>query len=139
MRDKGKVAAIKVAKSSTCPRRVGAALLSGNRIINISSNKLKTHPLQKQLNSRLLPYNNRGFLHAEVSVLNDSPYTKGLDLYVARVLADGSLAIARPCPACWEAIKLAGIKRVFWSEAGYWQGQLTSSPLEFHKRYLKVS
>lgn len=140
MRKNGKLAAIKAAKSSTCSERMGAALLSGNKVIATSPNKDKSHPLQKYLNNKYLSFRSRDHLHAEIAVITScNSDIKGLDLYVVRLLFDDSLAIAKPCPACWAAIKKAGIRRVYWYEYKCWKRQLVDEPVEFHKRYTKNS
>lgn len=40
---------------------------------------------------------------------------KGADLYVVRVLANGSLANAHPCPDCMQHLIRAGIGRIYFS------------------------
>lgn len=63
-------------------------------------------------------------IHSEISALirsakmwrigNDDP--KDYRMYVARVLADGTPANARPCEGCMAAIAEFGIKEVYWTE-----------------------
>lgn len=63
-------------------------------------------------------------IHSEIAALiraakmwrigNDDP--KDYKMYIARVLADGSPALARPCPGCMAAITEFGITQVSWTE-----------------------
>jgi deoxycytidylate deaminase len=41
---------------------------------------------------------------------------KGTVLYVVRILADGSLAMAKPCLLCQEIINAAGVAKVYYSD-----------------------
>jgi deoxycytidylate deaminase len=56
----------------------------------------------------------RTFLHAEIDALIRAEF-KATDLYVARVLKDGSPALAKPCPICRLAMKRAGVLRVHYT------------------------
>jgi len=72
------------------------------------------------------------WLHAEidciVKVVNryGTEALKDSELYVARVLKDGSLANSQPCEGCQRAIEAFQIKRVFYTTTKGWidvQGQ----------------
>ena len=54
--------------------------------------------------------------HAEIMALTHA-YTdaEGADAFSIRVRKSGLLGMARPCPACMQALKLAGIRRVQYS------------------------
>jgi len=41
--------------------------------------------------------------------------TNRIDIYVVRIRADGLLANAKPCAVCLDALRSAGIRRVFYS------------------------
>lgn len=41
---------------------------------------------------------------------------RGSTVYVARTLADGSMAMARPCIHCWKALQSKGVERVYWTQ-----------------------
>jgi hypothetical protein len=59
---------------------------------------------------------------------------KGSTIYVARVNQTGDSRMARPCPNCYEALLLAGVKRVVYTtnDGGFkiekisWENLLTS-------------
>lgn len=75
----------------------------------------KTNPLQAKLAKRVgLP--EKTFLHAECQAITrlhreHKPYS----ILVTRVLKNGSYGLAKPCKICIEAIKLAGIKKVLYT------------------------
>lgn len=60
--------------------------------------------------------------HAEVRVLKKADI--GCTLYVARVLRDGTWAMAKPCNKCQTRIRNRGVKRVYYTigpdEWGVW-------------------
>lgn len=46
----------------------------------------------------------------------------GADLYVMRFRKNGSIGCSKPCSHCQEAIRTAGIRRVYYTDAnGNWQ------------------
>jgi deoxycytidylate deaminase len=51
--------------------------------------------------------------HAEARLVRKLNH--GSDIYVARVLRDGTVATARPCPKCQKAMRNRGINRVFYT------------------------
>lgn len=61
--------------------------------------------------------------HAESRVLRKAGY--GATLWVARVIRDGSWALAKPCIDCQILIKNRGVKRVYYTigpnEYGVWE------------------
>ena len=82
----------------------------------------KTHPFQKKMAdiagrdvSSERQHEYRIYLHAEISALVRAK--KPVEtLIVARIRhSDHSLALARPCPVCIEAIKQAGVKKVYFT------------------------
>jgi tRNA(Arg) A34 adenosine deaminase TadA len=91
--------------------RVGAVLIRRNRLITARHNSLKTHPAL----SRLTPWPN---LHAESAAILAAGFdnSEDADLFVVRVLKDGTRAMARPCDVCDGLIRQAGIRRVWFSD-----------------------
>lgn len=118
--------AAEVADQSTFDKyHLGCIAVLKNKIIAASSNKLKTHPLQKmydeyrEFNCRSDPKNMHS-LHAEIACLNMiKPYQeipfKDLELYVVRVRKDGNFGLARPCSACMNLIMSKGIRKIYYS------------------------
>ena len=105
--------AMAAATFSTAPRiglKVGAALLSGSRILSMGSNRWHTHP----------DSDNAEFtrsLHAEnVALLRRQHYAvpSRLTLFVARQREDGSLGCSRPCSNCMRLAHLAGVRRIWY-------------------------
>lgn len=113
-----------VAKESNFYRyHLGCIAVLKNKIIAASPNKLKTHTVQakydvyREFNCRSDPKNIHS-LHAEIACLNmikqDVCY-KDIEIYIVRLLRDGSLGMARPCPSCFQYIKQLGIRKIFYS------------------------
>jgi deoxycytidylate deaminase len=80
-----------------------------NQIVSIGFNKYKTSPKSNH------PYH---MIHAELSAILDNKFAdlKGCTAYVYRETRDGKMALARPCPSCLETLKLAGIKKICYSD-----------------------
>lgn len=75
---------------------------------------VKTHPRQKQL-ADCVGLEHKIYLHAEVSAIVKSS-AKIDTLIVTRILQHtDEIAMARPCPVCCEAIRQAGIKKVYFT------------------------
>ena len=110
------------------PVKVGSSIYRGNRCIASAVNSNKTNPKVVKYNS-VLPFEKVPFLHAEMAALISA--SKKIDvnelqyctLYVARKSAYGGnngCRLARPCPACMEAIREYGIKKVVYTtDTGY--------------------
>ena len=100
--------------------KVGASVYMGNRFISDAVNSNKTNPKVVQYNS-VLPFDKTPFLHAEMSALIkaskiiDTKDFKYCTLFIARKLNCNGYGMARPCPACREAIRQFGIKRVIYT------------------------
>lgn len=63
-------------------------------------------------------------IHAEDACLRKVPIMAGGDLYICRVVADGTLAISRPCDACMAIIKSKGIDTIhFINRQGSWTSE----------------
>lgn len=101
--------------------RVGAVVVSGNRVLSASCNSTKTRPLQFYYNiyRNFEDYKNSNSCeHAEISAL--SPLIgkeiewKDVSIYTYRKLKTGERACSRPCPACSKLIKDLGIRNVYF-------------------------
>lgn len=101
----------------------------GNKVIAVGYNQLKTSPVQKKYNKYRMgefpPHVHNDTLHAEIDALNKGSYLnvdwKDVIIYVGRADKAGNPRLAKPCPACLEAIKERGIKRIYYTtnENGY--------------------
>lgn len=109
---------------------LGCIAVLKNKVIASASNKLKTHPLQKEYDDKYRQFNclsnpkNMYSLHAEIACLKqlrgqDINY-KDLELYIVRLRKDTKYGMARPCSACMNLIKSMGIKKIFYTtNAGF--------------------
>lgn len=52
-------------------------------------------------------------IHAEARLVRKLDY--GSDVYVVRVMRSGELGIARPCIKCQNALRIRGVRRVYYS------------------------
>lgn len=104
--------ALKIAAKSAHPiAKIGCVMVNGNRVISIGINRHKTHP--KQL-SHHCSGQYAGSIHAELDAIL-SGEAKGCTLYVARVMADGSSGLAKPCHICETICMAAGIKKIVFT------------------------
>lgn len=111
--------AISAAKSNpTDLNRMAAIIVKRNRLLGIGWNSRKTHPLQYAFSKSHLKIS----LHAEIDAIIDALRTheekdlNGASIFVARVLRNGSRAIAKPCPICQRALKAYGIRGIYYTE-----------------------
>ncbi|MFE5550287.1 hypothetical protein ACFQ71_42195 [Streptomyces sp. NPDC056534] len=98
--------AIRQALRSDCRHRVGAVLVVGRRVMAASPNLRRNDPM--------IDFRHATF-HAEEAVLRRVRRTAGAVIYVARVGADGTTGLARPCPRCQESLAQAGISRAVFT------------------------
>lgn len=96
--------------------KLGCVIADKNRVVGVGFNDMgKSHP------KTLDPWKT---LHAEVHALIglDIDCSKGCNAYVYRETRDGRPANAKPCNGCKTALKLAGIKKVYYttSNAPFW-------------------
>lgn len=103
--------AAKIAKKSTFQRhRLGAVIVKGGRVLSTGFNqhrpsaKLGTPTLHAEAAAILKLLNQRR--------LHD---LTGADLYVTRFTAGGAVGISKPCRACTELIRSAGIRNVYYT------------------------
>ena len=97
-----------IKKSTHHQHHLSCVIVNKNKIISMGWNQIKTSPKSPH------KYN---MLHAEIHALLGVPYEKlkGCKAYVYRQDKNGNLAISKPCKACETALKLAGIKKVYYS------------------------
>lgn len=97
--------------------RLGSVIVNKKKIEVAKFNCLKTHP-------KLCKYYSYPYLHAEANCI----LSLGLDncedkiIYVARVLRDGSQALAKPCSSCYQLIKDVGIREIYYTTPNGFQG-----------------
>ena len=104
-------------KNNTDLPRMAAVMTDVNdRVLAIGHNQRKTHPLQAKFSRRP----GCSFIHAEIDAIVRSirkiNHLKGCSLYVARVKADNTPALAKPCFGCQQAIIAFDISNVYWTE-----------------------
>lgn len=112
--------------------KVGAAIMYKGRIIGSGANSYKSDTSQKLYNRRNRTFENLGRdlpphidgIHAELKAIKSIGYTKTQEtsfksarLYVVRISKGQryGIGLARPCPACMEAIRELGIRTVTYS------------------------
>lgn len=98
--------------------KMAAIIVKDRRIIGSGFNSRRSHPLQFAFSKSHVKI----ALHAEISSIidalrnHDKEELEGSSIYVARVLKNGSRAIAKPCPICQRAISAYGIKASYWTD-----------------------
>jgi deoxycytidylate deaminase len=103
--------AVSMALRSTSRFRLGAVLAKRRRIISTGHNNMdKSHPQMQRFCKEQYTLG----LHAEVHCALGVPLAdlEGAELTVARVLRDGSIALARPCGVCREFLTSVGVRLV---------------------------
>lgn len=103
--------------------RIGCIVVYKHCVLAKGQNSNKTHTEQAKYNiwrykncgNRYLPDKSHAELAALVKIKYlDIDFSK-VHVYVYRELRDGSIAIAKPCPACMAAIKKMGIKHLHYT------------------------
>lgn len=101
-------------RPDSCSRfRLIAVIARGSRII--------THGCNSNKSPGVYPAS----VHAEAAAIRQIQFRydllNGSDMYVVRVLANGSPAMAKPCPACHALIAASGIDTVHYTDpSGNW-------------------
>lgn len=92
--------------------KLGAVVVDKSRVISVGFNKLKTSPRSPHGWNQI---------HAEMSAIFKSRSDlTNCSIYVYRETKDGSIAESKPCPACMEVIRAAGIKKIYYcTNKGY--------------------
>lgn len=102
-------------KSKSYPR-VGCVIVKKNKVVGLGFNdRSKTHPRAKNMSQTL-----HAELHAIIGVPTED--LKGSHVYVFREYANGDLAMTKPCAACHAALVAAGVKKVFYTTYGGYDG-----------------
>jgi len=79
----------------------------------------KSHPAMKYFAEKAnVP--NKEYLHAEVSALLRAKDKQVWMLSIERYNKDGSMALAKPCKVCQEAIKAFDVKRIKYTTPDGW-------------------
>lgn len=107
--------ATNMAKKSVSKFRLGAVLARKNRVISTGFNAMhKTHTIMQKYN---VDKSWAPGLHAEVHACIGVPAADlfGSDLYVARILKNGEVAMAKPCVICQKFLNDVGIRRVYYT------------------------
>lgn len=107
--------AISLARNNNSKFRFGAVALSKRgRVLAVGQNSSKTHAFQAKAAMR----SGRPFcqnLHAELDCLTKIRNEDVHTLIVVRILANGELALAKPCKICSAVISNIGVKYVVFS------------------------
>ena len=108
--------------------RLGCVVVNGNKVISVGYNQLKTSPIQKKYN-RYRPgdfpdHIHNDTIHAEIDALNKCCFQdvdwKKITVYVGREDKAGHPRMAKPCPACEQALRERGIRGVYYTtDDGY--------------------
>ena len=104
--------AMDACKKSSCEYQLAAVLYKSSAVIRVVYNENKTLGYRKKYFSHGEPSR-----HAELSALHNMPkdVTAKCSLLVVRVNRLGELKSAKPCIACAQALKNAGVKKVYYS------------------------
>lgn len=108
---------------------LGCVVVYKHKIIASASNSTKTHPMQKKYNRKYRKFKHGDkpivdSLHAEIAALNSIPYPiaqqiqwKDVSVYVYRICKGKPLGhgMARPCKACMNALKDAGVGHLYYT------------------------
>ena len=98
----------------SAPQAITAILYDKRgRVLSIGKNSyVKTHTKQADYAAAVgMP--EKQFLHAEIAaIIRCRNLSKAHKIFVSRVMHDGTYGLAKPCPVCERAIKLAGIKLI---------------------------
>jgi tRNA(Arg) A34 adenosine deaminase TadA len=103
--------AIHQCMKSTYKKPMGAVVVYKGKIVGRGCNKVHSTGIPR-LDGK----------HAEREALNNTTakYRKDSTIYVCRLAKDGSLALAKPCSACYTVMKKMGVKYVWYSSYGDW-------------------
>lgn len=95
---------------------IGSCIVKKHYVISTGCNKNKTHPMQLKYNKSLSFKKKRDNIHAEMDALIKAQFdTDNATMYIFRKGRDNIYRISKPCPACMEAIKSSGIKRIVYT------------------------
>lgn len=97
--------------------RLAAIIVKKRQILGIGFNQRRSHPLMFRFSKSPVKI----ALHAEIAAIvsalrnHNEEELKGAEIYIARVLKDGSTAAAKPCIVCQSALDAYGIQ-AHWTE-----------------------
>jgi len=105
------------------------AVLKNRYVLAVGHNTRKTTPTQQHYN-RYRTISKHDILtkpartHAEIEIYRKIRFLdvdfRDVEVYVYRELKDGSLALARPCASCAQALRDLGIRKIAYTvENGY--------------------
>lgn len=101
----------------------GALVFNGRDVISSGWCQSKSHPAQARFMRFAKEYKrNNTFLHAEVhAIISARCDLSGYDMIVAR-WAEGKVKTSHPCEACWQAMIVSNIRRVWYYDetVGMW-------------------
>lgn len=103
-------------EKSTYDQKIGAVIISGNKVLSKGYNKLR-HCIRGK---RFAPWENS--IHAERDCCRklNKEQIKGSYIFVYREnKKTGNPALAKPCDGCMKLIKFLGIKRVYYTTNKY--------------------
>ena len=103
--------------------KVGCVIVYKGAILAKGYNSDKTHPWQDKYNCYRFTNTSNNYLpskrHAEINAITKIKYLdinfSEVHLYIYRSLKNGHSAMARPCPACMNAIRNMGIKKIHYT------------------------
>lgn len=110
---------------------VGCVITYKHSIIGRGRNSNKSHPVQKEYNRQYRDFNNtdgnyvHDAIHAEICALKSVPYTTCIEVdwskvrvYVYRICTGKKFGYgnSKPCPACLNAIREMGIKKIYYTD-----------------------
>lgn len=83
------------------------------RVLSIGKNSYTKSHTQMAIHGNAVGRPEKHFLHAEVAaIIRCRDLSKAYKIFISRILKDGEFGLAKPCPICERAIRLAGIKIV---------------------------
>lgn len=96
---------------------IGAVIIKNKEVVSVGQNMLKTHPTQHRYN-KWLPYDMPvDHVHAEINCISKArpDLLQDSTMYIFRRDRNGDIAMCRPCNACMQAIRDAGIKDMYYT------------------------
>lgn len=104
-----------LSKKADYRHKLGAVVVYKNRPVGFGFNKpYKTHPMST---------NKYNTVHAELDAIIGIPYKYLINssIYVYRETKTGKPACSKPCQHCMELIKRVGIKKIFYTDNGFYK------------------
>lgn len=99
--------ALNIAAKSKCRHKHGCVVVRDGKIVSVSTNKKIGDPSVSWRNAHI---------HAEfAATIAAGSLAAGSNVYVARVLADGSPAPSKPCKKCESMMARSGVSRIVWT------------------------